>query len=94
MDDSTSLAFKMCTSNTLGLSLSQKLMPNLSVVTAAEVRICTRPHSLHRAPTRVVPSWFEACTQCIIRILLTIVFSVPQIPMGGSVKIGAAFTIA
>jgi len=52
MDDSTSLAFKMCTSNTLGLSLSQKLMPNLSVVTAAEI------------------------------------------PMGGSVKIGAAFTIA
>lgn len=52
MDDSTSLAFKMCTSNTLGLSLSQKLMPSLDVITAAEI------------------------------------------PMGGSVKIGAAFTIA
>lgn len=52
MDKSTSLGFKMCTDNVLGLSLSQKLQSNLSVVTAAEV------------------------------------------PMQGSVKIGAAFTLS
>jgi hypothetical protein len=52
MDSSTSLAFKMCTGNKLGLSLSQKLQPNLDVITAAEI------------------------------------------PMSGSVKIGAAFTLS
>jgi len=52
MDGSTSLAFKMCTGNVLGLSLSQQLQPNLSVITAAEI------------------------------------------PMGGSVKIGAGFTLS
>lgn len=37
MDKSTTLGFKMCTDNVLGLSLSQKLMSNLNVVTAAEI---------------------------------------------------------